>query len=178
MTDHRPMVGILLAMAIAVGACSESETGEAPDPAPTVTQTTTTQPTTTTTEPPQTATLTIDTVVDDDGGGGSFTAGGSAVETGRFCAEGAFSNLDFDFDADPMWFEDSYRCEGIDGRLVIRVESPSTDEPPDGEERQDVVGTWIVASATGDWEGTTGGGSYRASFDPWVEAYAGNLDFG
>ncbi len=183
MAQSRPVLQIVVPMALVVTACLGADAVEtvATPQGDTTLGATTTLPSATTstpaTTPAPTATLVIKTVVNETGSGGSFTADGTAVDSGRFCAAGDFINRDFDFEADPNWFEDAYRCEGFDGALVLRVETPVPDEEDEGDSREPVAGTWTVVSASGVWEATMGSGDYLASFDPWVETYRGELEF-
>ena len=116
----------------------------------------------------------VETVVNEDGSSGVFSTSGGAVDSGEICEGGEFENTGFNFDVDPLWFEDEMICADGSGSFVMRVELPRLAE---GEEEPEVaMGTWTVVRGTGKYTEIEGSGDYASVFDPqWEETYTGNL---
>lgn len=109
----------------------------------------------------------------DDPASGTFTALGPAVDAGRLCAAGSWTNAGFDFStADANWFEDEMACDDGTGSFVLRVGDlgiPTADQP--------WTGPWTVVRGTGRYTDLEGEGSFAADFSggSGVETYVGAI---
>jgi hypothetical protein len=110
----------------------------------------------------------------DDPASGTFTAQGPAVDLGRLCSGGSWTNVGFDFSTtDANWFEDEMTCDDGTGSFVLRVGdlgTPTASEP--------WTGPWVVVSGTGGYTDLGGRGSFAADFsgDSGVETYVGTIE--